>query len=815
MSKDNGKDGSQDRLSERVNLGELWLLVRRNSRVILGATAGVIAALAIGTLASRMQFRARGSLYLGELQSGTAATAPPGNDRWDFAAGTGGGDVGTEVEILKSQDLVKRAVFESGLNVSVAPLGWKPPRYVQWRLAHRDAHLLDQGAQRVLATRAALTTTTPRDLRVNFVGGGAYEVWSGDQRVGRSALGQEYRGADVSLTLLPGYDGLPAVGDVYALTVRPVDDVAEDAARRVNVSTAKGATSGDPVKVVGIDFSDPSPRAATRFVSALLQGYLDRRQSWKTEEATRAESFVTDQVASMKAALDDAEGKLADYKKTSKVVVLNDETKGLVDQLGKYEQQRMAARMQIASFEQIQELLKMPDAPIEQFLVGEGEDPVLAGLSNNLAQAQQELRRVEERFTPDAPAAREQKAQVDGQLKVVKNYVVGRFTRAQRQLDSINQMIAQFEKKLQTVPGAEMDLARLARQTDALGKMYAFLLERQQQTAVTKASTISRNRILDAPVPPRREDSPAAAVRLAIGTVLGLLLGTLFVVLRRLLSPAFQTEVEVRRALGALPVLASVPEAHVAHQGRSPLRAGTGTMFAEAFRHLRTNLYYADRSNGARVILVTSPCAGDGKTLCTFALAASLAADGKRVLVVEADLRRAAGVAGQETASPRTTGNHAMMPARGLSGVLLQRRHWTDVVRTVVTETGVFDAIAAGPAVPNPTELLSTPQLGALLSDARARYHLILIDSPPFPLVADALIMAMQVDRVLTVIRPGNSHRQAAYEHLERFASLGLQFGVVINGVDATATTWQRAYAQAYQSGRAPLAEAETAQAPA
>jgi hypothetical protein len=75
--------------------------------------------------------------------------------------------------------------------------------------------------------------------------------------------------------------------------------------------------------------------------------------------------------------------------------------------------------------------------------------------------------------------------------------------------------------------------------------------------------------------------------------------------------------------------------------------------------------------------------------------------------------------------------------------------------------------------------------------------------------------MAMQVDRVLSVVRPGNSHRQAAYEHLERFASLGLQFGVVINGVDATATTWQRAYAQAYQSGRAPVAEAETAQAPA
>ena len=81
--------------------------------------------------------------------------------------------------------------------------------------------------------------------------------------------------------------------------------------------------------------------------------YLERRQSWKTEEATHAETFVAGQVRGMKDALDDAERKLADYKKGSNVVVLSDEAKGLIEQLGKYEEQRVAARLKVAAFGQV------------------------------------------------------------------------------------------------------------------------------------------------------------------------------------------------------------------------------------------------------------------------------------------------------------------------------------------------------------------------------------------------------------------------------------------------------------------------------
>ncbi|HET6146501.1 MAG TPA: GNVR domain-containing protein [Polyangia bacterium] len=785
-------DKNKEARRDLIDPYELWLLLRGNHRVVAAAALGVLAAVVVGTLAAGMQFRARGSLYLGELQTGAPAGAQPAPDRWDFAGGASG-DVGTEIEILKSQELIKRAVFESGLNVTLAPAGWKPPRYLAWRLARRDPNLIDGAAAHLLATRAA-----PRDrsidrraLSVRFVAAGLYEIWDGGESWGRGSLGQEVDLGGLTITLLAGPAGAPAVGEVYALRVRSADEVADEVGKLVNVTVPKATPAGDPVKVVSVDFLDPSPRAAARFVAALLQAYLDRRQSWKTEEATRAESFVTDQVASMRAALDEAERELADYKKSSNVVALSDEAKGMVDQIGKYEEQRVASRLQVASFAQIQELLKRSNAPIEQFLVGEGDDQVLAGLSNNLAQAQQELRRIEERFTPDAPAAREQQAQVDGQLRVVKNYVVGRYTRAQKQLDSVNQMIAQFEKKLKTVPGAQLDLARLARRTEVLSKMYSFLLERQQQAGVTKASTISRNRILDNPEPPRREDSPAAIFRLLAGALLGLLLGTAFVVLRRLLAPTFESETELRRALGQVPVLATVPASELSVGGSPP---GSASPFAEAFRHLRTNLYCADPSRAERVVLVTSPSPNDGKTVCTFALASALASDGRRVLVIAGDMRRTA--AGSAGVPPRgTTGALQLV---GLSEILRRRSHWTGVVRSLPSVCGTVDLIPAGECPPSPAELLSSEEFRALLAEVRASYEMVLIDSPPFPLVSDALIMAMNADRVLTVLRPHNTHRRPVEEHLQRLAALGLPHGVVLNGVDAMSSGWERDYAQAY-----------------
>jgi tyrosine-protein kinase Etk/Wzc len=309
--------------------------------------------------------------------------------------------------------------------------------------------------------------------------------------------------------------------------------------------------------------------------------------------------------------------------------------------------------MQVAAMADIQRSLKGPNPPIGAFMLGEANDPVLEGMASSLSAARQKLTTLDARFSGAAPDMREQQAQVDAQLAAIRSYVSSRLTRAQESLGALNSLIAQFEEKLKTVPGAELGLAQLSRESEVYSKTYSYLLERQQQAAIIKASQLSKNRVLDLPQVPTREHSPKLLLRLLLGFA-GLLLGVGWVVVRNLFGGALQSEADAQRILGAQPILGSVPRQRASKGfGVAPEwfhvfdlpAADVSSGFLEAFRGLRANLYRWGSAPGkqGRVVLLTSPKPGDGKTTCANWLAAALAADGRTVLLIDADLRKPAG----------------------------------------------------------------------------------------------------------------------------------------------------------------------------
>ena len=158
------------------------------------------------------------------------------------------------------------------------------------------------------------------------------------QRAGTGVLGKEFQSPLLKVTLLEGPDGPPVPGATYGLKVRPTDDVEEDVSKNLSITVPKAANSGlstDAVRTVA-HYRVPrirSPHAKLRdFVDKLMRGFLERRQSWKTEEASSAESFLTDQIRRTRDSLDQAERALggeAILKKNSSVVVLGDEAQGV------------------------------------------------------------------------------------------------------------------------------------------------------------------------------------------------------------------------------------------------------------------------------------------------------------------------------------------------------------------------------------------------------------------------------------------------------------------------------------------------------
>ncbi len=772
--------------SDELDAVQLWgSLAEGRSVIFKVATFGFLVVTVI-TLASTMQFKAHGSLYLGELDGGP--TTQEANNEINLS-NADRSDLTSETEILQSDLLVKRAILESGLSATVSPTGWRKPRYVQWLLAFRNPKLLDVAAPTLAAVNAKLadTSRSPQSFRAVFTSDTQYELWTrpswllryffreSPERLGTGALGAPASPSGVELTLTRGTTGGPRAGDSYDIQVAPLEDVVKHVAKYLTVSFAKTPGTGAASGVVSLELTDPSPHLAATFLRQLIHAYLETRQSWKTEDATAAEEFVSNQLGVIRESLDKTEKKLADYRTNTKSVVLDDEARAMIEQIGKYEEQRVAARLEVASFADMKRALKDPKAHMEAFLMGEGTDTVLQNLAATLSKTRDDLSNLEERFNPAAPELRQQHAQVDSQLEMIRNYVSNRLSRAQQNLGTLSRVVSENEEKLKSVPGAELGLAQLARESEVYSKIYSYLLERQQQMAIIKASRVSKNRVLDAPEESYVEDSPNLLIRLASVVAIAFA-GAALVLLRRAFSGTLQSEADVVSTVGPATVLASVPR-RPKIGGRGGLGTATGGLtsgFAEAFRMLRTSLYYAGGPPGhpGKVMLVTSPSPGDGKTTVVFGLAPALAADRKTVLMIDADLHKPS--------------HHTLIQqpqAPGFSDVLAGRLSWTDVLRTHTD--GVY-CITAGVAASS--DLLLYPQLAAALHEMRAHFDVILLDTPSFPLVSDPLILCPHADSVLSVLRLKKTTRRLAAAHVDRLEPIAASHGVVINDAGVSAS---------------------------
>ena len=189
---------------------------------------------------------------------------------------------------------------------------------------------------------------------------------------------------------------------------------------------------------------------------------------------------------------------------------------------------------------------------------------------------------------------------------------------------------------------------------------------------------------------------------------------------------------------------------------------------------MRANIYRSGPRGTCNVILVTSPNPGDGKTLCTLALAATLALDNKRVLVIDSDMHK-----------PSHHELLGLWQEPGLSKVLTGSDDWRSVVSSIPLSGGEFHAMTAGEGLPSTAEWFSSVHVANFFAEVKRYCDFILLDSPSFPLVSDPLLMSMHADRVLNVVRLRNSRKSLAEEHVSRLSALA-PCALVINDAQAS-----------------------------
>ena len=282
-----------------------------------------------------------------------------------------------------------------------------------------------------------------------------------------------------------------------------------------------------------------------------------------------------------------------------------------------------------------------------------------------------------------------------------------------------------------------------------------------KQDASIKATIVDNAQESSAPV------SPQPARNLALAAVLGLLLGVGLAVARELLDTTVNSNDDVAEVTGA-PILGNIADDPAAQL--SPLTTLTQlTPWAESFRVLRTNMQYVEIDEDQKVLVLTSALPGEGKSTTAINLALTMSLADRRVVLIECDLRR-----------PLIAKRLDLDGAVGTTNVLIGKVSLQDALQ--VYGDSALRVLACGPIPPNPSELLQSHAMEALLKELRRDFDTIILDAPPLLPVTDAALLASQADGAVIVVRHGQTTKDQLGHAIERLDAVDAKtLGVVVN----------------------------------
>jgi polysaccharide biosynthesis transport protein len=566
-------------------------------------------------------------------------------------------------------------------------------------------------------------------------------------------------------------------------------------------------------ELLSIRFRSPSPALAQIVVNTLVDVYFEQSFQQRYRSTKDITGYLTQQMDTLKQQIQveqndllNSEAKLGILSQgaNTQSSLLVNETTELLNQRVKVQGDRYLAEAEYQNILNHPEASVPPDIPASSGLIA---------MQAQLASAQAQAAALEDRYGPNYAPLQQAKAQVaslqssmDAMRRTVVNGAAENLERAQKAEKSISDRLLSLQKEAE---GRTPDTVRyeiLKSQYLSDQTLYNVLLS-AMGTGSIQAGMQSQelNRFMAAEIPGIKSYPNVRADTMA-GAAGGLLIASLIVGIILLNSDTVQTVEQIEEGL-PLPVLASVPEykEDLAAMRLSedvlplvtllaPRSAGT-----EAYRLLRTAITLMPVSQKHRVISLTSCGPGEGKSTTSLNLAVVLATQSKRVLLIDADLRKP------------TIAQRLKMPATDQPGL---SRYLSDVTIAAedciqrVDEVAGLDVIPVQEIPPFPSELLGQGRLEQLLAWARDHYDYVLIDTPPVLLVTDALIIATHCDTLLVVVRIGVAQKRALRRIRQDLAKYpGKQTGIVVNALPHADTyyggygNYRKYYGKGYGGG--------------
>lgn len=560
---------------------------------------------------------------------------------------------------------------------------------------------------------------------------------------------------------------------------------------------------GDSATVVEISYGSADPEAAAAVVRAIADLFISENIKDRAQQATATADFLDRELARLRDEVTRQEDELRAFR-ANRMGSLPSQLETNLRSLDRLNLELSAnLEAQVATSQRIA-LLERQASP--SGMDGEGGPAAPTSLVGALTQARQQLIVAQGIYTDEHPNVQHLKDEIARLEEVIENapevppdvvtMTDPRAIQLQRTIDDarldldakkrreqrIRADIDKLQERVEETPHREQELMTLTRDYDNLTKTYQGLLSKKYEAAIARnleqAQKGERFKLLRPARVPDRAAWPDPLILIPGGVGFCLVLATLMIGVAEVRNPAFRSVGRLTRVIG-LPVFASIPridndeiyEEPPTEEVDSKLVVFTApeSSPAEQYRGFLPTFLEAE---GTKVILVTSAARGDGKTLTCMNLAVSLASDlGKRVLVIDGDLRR-----------PSAHRVLRISGRSGLSDLLLGHVNLDD--SAINSKIPNLSVLPAGKSVRNPLRLMTSDSFFALLDEAKSKYDVVMIDSPPLLPVVDSRILRKMADMVLFVVRADGTPLNAVVRSLQDMRGVA---GLVFNQVSAGA----------------------------
>jgi len=395
-----------------------------------------------------------------------------------------------------------------------------------------------------------------------------------------------------------------------------------------------------------------------------------------------------------------------------------------------------------------------------------------------------------------------------GELKVKRDELLNRLTPAHPSVQAVDAQIAGVQTEIASInaeigkmPGLEREVLGLSRDVKIDSELYTTLLATAQQLRLLKAGRVGNVRIVDNAVVPEEPIKPKRVMVLAMFSLVGVLLGIAVAFVKKLMFGGIQNAHDIEQHTG-LTVFASVPQSEKQNALYQSLQAKESGLFVlervdahdpaiESLRSFSTALQFSMQDAKNNLVIMTGAAPGVGKSFASVNFAAVMAASGKRVLLLDLDLRK--GYLNRYFGLPRDNGM-----AELLTGAL----SFEEAVRRNVLPN--LDFIPTGVLPPNPNPLLARGDMPRFLEEVSTEYDVILADTPPVLAVADATVLSAHVGTSILVAREGMTTVGEISETAKRFAQAGSSIsGVLFNGMRPRLGKYGYAYGKFRYTGHA------------